>query len=550
MDQRTTTPQPTDPSPRPPPPPLSCSSSSSSSSTSSLHPSSISDPDPNANPINPSPSANTKNPIPNPNPNQELKPSYPPVSQPQQPQQQIRPPFTRAWHPSSPLQHFSPSSSLPLPSSSSSSLPSLSTLPPPRGGVSIGVPAHHPSPPQQPTSFSSLNPPSPFGPQFGSLGRGSVTMPDSVPNSNPSQVRPPVSGVHTIGMIGSLGSGSQLRPSGMPAHQQQRPVQSPMRPPQPTPNPQPSPAQNFQGHGLLRGTSVGSPSSPSPGALQNMQSHNQSWLSSGSQGKPPLPSPSFRPHPQTLQQRSHISQQHHLPSPTAANQQQLSSAQQPQQSVASHQPQEHYGQQFPPSRLPQSVPNQPQIRGQGSGIQKASSIASVQPSAGPSAPLSRVSPPSLEAGESGNRIVSKRSIHELVAQIDPSERLDPEVEDILVDIAEDFVESITTFGCSLAKHRKSTTLEAKDILLHLERNWNMAIPGFSGDEIKTFKKPLTNDVHRERLAAIKKSMVGPEVTNIKSSAGQAAGNSKGHPAKTPANVIGSPNAMPKTRDVA
>lgn len=30
-----------------------------------------------------------------------------------------------------------------------------------------------------------------------------------------------------------------------------------------------------------------------------------------------------------------------------------------------------------------------------------------------------------------------------IVQIDPSEKLDPEVEDILVDIAEDFVESVS-----------------------------------------------------------------------------------------------------------
>ena len=96
-----------------------------------------------------------------------------------------------------------------------------------------------------------------------------------------------------------------------------------------------------------------------------------------------------------------------------------------------------------------------------------------------------------------------KKIYSLVNQIDPSERLDPEVEDILVDLAEEFVESITTFGCSLAKHRKSTTLEAKDILLHLEKNWNLTLPGFGSDEIKIFRKPLTNDTHRERLAAVK-----------------------------------------------
>ncbi|KAF3942927.1 hypothetical protein CMV_030464 [Castanea mollissima] len=120
--------------------------------------------------------------------------------------------------------------------------------------------------------------------------------------------------------------------------------------------------------------------------------------------------------------------------------------------------------------------------------------------------------------------------------IDSSEKLDPEVEDILVDIAEDFVDSITTFGCSLAKHRKSTTLEAKDILLHLERNWNITLPGFGGDEIKSYRKPLTNDIHKERLVAIKKSMVASE-TATKISSGQAAGNAKGNLAKAPANPL-------------
>lgn len=122
-------------------------------------------------------------------------------------------------------------------------------------------------------------------------------------------------------------------------------------------------------------------------------------------------------------------------------------------------------------------------------------------------------------------------------QIDPSERLNPEVEDVLVDIAEDFIDSVTTFGCSLAKHRKSNTLEAKDILLHLERTWNMALPGFSGDEIKTYKKPVVNDVHKERLSLIKKSLAGAD--NKASAAGPATGNIKGHLAKATPSVVGS-----------
>lgn len=164
---------------------------------------------------------------------------------------------------------------------------------------------------------------------------------------------------------------------------------------------------------------------------------------------------------------------------------------------------------------------------------------SVQPNTVQSGSQSRI--PNAESDESSKRILSKRSIHELVNQVDPSEKLDPEVEDILMDIADEFVESVTTFGCSLAKHRKSTTLEAKDILLHLERNWNITLPGFGGDEIKSYRKPFVNDIHKERLAAIKKSMLATETANTRNPSGQAAGNAKGNLVKTPANVIGSPN---------
>ncbi|TCD68044.1 Transcription initiation factor TFIID subunit 12 [Steccherinum ochraceum] len=78
----------------------------------------------------------------------------------------------------------------------------------------------------------------------------------------------------------------------------------------------------------------------------------------------------------------------------------------------------------------------------------------------------------------------RRSIQDLVSSIDPNVKIEPEVEDLLLDIADEFIDSVTNFGCRLAKHRGSDTLEIRDLQLHLERNHNIRIPGFATDETR------------------------------------------------------------------
>ncbi|KAG8884400.1 Transcription initiation factor TFIID subunit 12 [Tulasnella sp. 331] len=89
-----------------------------------------------------------------------------------------------------------------------------------------------------------------------------------------------------------------------------------------------------------------------------------------------------------------------------------------------------------------------------------------------------------DATLTANDLQMRRTIKDLVASIDPNVKIDPDVEDILLQMADEFIDSVTNFSCRLAKHRGSDTLDVKDLQLHLERNHNIRIPGFSSDETR------------------------------------------------------------------
>ncbi|TFK25953.1 hypothetical protein FA15DRAFT_638456 [Coprinopsis marcescibilis] len=76
----------------------------------------------------------------------------------------------------------------------------------------------------------------------------------------------------------------------------------------------------------------------------------------------------------------------------------------------------------------------------------------------------------------------RRTIQDLVSSVDPNVKIEPEVEDLLLNIADEFIDSVTNFACRLAKHRGGDTLDVRDLQLHLERNHNIRIPGFASDE--------------------------------------------------------------------
>lgn len=56
---------------------------------------------------------------------------------------------------------------------------------------------------------------------------------------------------------------------------------------------------------------------------------------------------------------------------------------------------------------------------------------------------------------------------DILQHISPTETVDADAEQLLLELADDFVENVAACASQLAKHRGSDKLEAKDVELHL-----------------------------------------------------------------------------------
>lgn len=64
-------------------------------------------------------------------------------------------------------------------------------------------------------------------------------------------------------------------------------------------------------------------------------------------------------------------------------------------------------------------------------------------------------------------------LNSLLKEVDPRFTLQPDTEDLLLQLVDDFVSSVTTHAMQLAKHRNSDVLETGDIQLCLRKEWGM-----------------------------------------------------------------------------
>ncbi|KAK5939616.1 Transcription initiation factor TFIID subunit 12 [Knufia obscura] len=137
----------------------------------------------------------------------------------------------------------------------------------------------------------------------------------------------------------------------------------------------------------------------------------------------------------------------------------------------------------------------------------------------------------LEHSEDGH-LLSKKKLNDLVREVlgpNSEDQLTAEAEEICLGLVDDFIDDLLVSSCRLAKLRGAQSLEAKDVQVILERQYNIRVPGFSTDEIRTVRKnqPAAGWAHKVGAVQAAKLMNGSGSGAAVASGGAGAGTANG-----------------------
>lgn len=104
------------------------------------------------------------------------------------------------------------------------------------------------------------------------------------------------------------------------------------------------------------------------------------------------------------------------------------------------------------------------------------------------------------------QVLTKQRLQDIVRDTDSTLNLEDEVEEIILGYVDEFVDRCLNGAALIAKNRHVNTIEVKDVQQFLNRNYNMWTPGFGTDELRPYKRSLTTEAHKQRLALIRKTL--------------------------------------------
>ena len=128
-----------------------------------------------------------------------------------------------------------------------------------------------------------------------------------------------------------------------------------------------------------------------------------------------------------------------------------------------------------------------------------------RPPASRTAQMNPLPTPAAVEAATAPRLLQRKKLADLIKSIDPAQSLDSAVEEFMEQLAHDFLERVISSSCELAKHRGADTLEVKDVQLHLERSWDLRVPGFGIDEPRVIAPRAGSDLQKQRLASVSKA---------------------------------------------
>ena len=91
------------------------------------------------------------------------------------------------------------------------------------------------------------------------------------------------------------------------------------------------------------------------------------------------------------------------------------------------------------------------------------------------------------AGKDDAHAVSREMLEKMIKECTPGETFDEDVKTALLQLADDFVEEVAMQSHKLAKLRNADVIDVKDVALHLEREWDIVVPGTSREGISAGK---------------------------------------------------------------